>query len=115
MKPVLLLLVALAAGAIIYPRVAERTDTVCAAFEHKVASAAARQVGARQAGARRQAGMLDFLQRAVAGSQGQLAAAYIHDRYPQLPSFVGCAVGYWRVSFDPDLSPLLADVVKGGR
>jgi hypothetical protein len=107
MKLFLLLLVALAAGAIIYPRLAEQTDTVCAAFEHKVAS-----VAAQQAGANRQTGMLGFLQSAAAGSQGQIAAAYIHDRYPQLPPFIGCAVGYWRVSFDPDLAPLLRDIIK---
>lgn len=91
MKLILLLLVALVAGAIIYPRYAEHTDTVCAAFEHKLATVAARQ--ARNQGQTAPQGVLGFLQGAIAGSQGQLAAAYIQQRYPQLPPLVGCAVG----------------------
>ena len=110
MKLILLLLVALIAGAIIYPRYAERTDTVCAAFEHKLGAVAAQQTQARSQGAPQ--GLLGFLQGAVAGSQGQIAAAYIGERYPQLPAFVGCTVGYWRLSVDPDLTPLLRDAIR---
>jgi hypothetical protein len=110
MKLILLLLVALVAGAIIYPRYAEHTDTVCAAFEQKLATVAAGQ--AQHKGQAPSQGVVGFLQGAVAGSQGQLAAAYIHNRYPQLPPFVGCTVGYWRLSFDPDVTPLLRGVIK---
>ncbi len=108
MKLILLLLVALVAGAIIYPRHAEHTDTVCAAFEQRFATLAAQQ--ARQPGPQ---GMLGFVQGAVAGSQGQIAALYIHDRYPQLPAFIGCTVGYWRLNLDPDVIPLLRGLTKG--
>jgi hypothetical protein len=110
MKLILLLLVAVLAGAIIYPRYAEQTDTVCSAFEHKFAAVAALQ--ARRPGQAAPQGLLEFLHDAVAGSQGQLAVAYIHERYPQLPPFIGCAVGYWRLSFDPDIAPVLRGIIK---
>mgnify|MGYP001551869094 CR=1 FL=1 len=110
MKLILLLLVALIAGAIIYPRHAEHTDTVCAAFEHRFATLVARQ--ASQPGNTAPQGMLGFLQGAVTGSQGQIAAAYIHERYPQLPPLVGCTVGYWRLRFDPDVMPVLRGFIK---
>lgn len=110
MKLILLLLVAVVAGAIIYPRYAEHTDTVCAAFEHKLATVAERQAGRQQQPAQQR--LLGFLQGAITGSQGQIAAAYIHDRYPQLPPLVGCTVGYWRLSFDPDVTALWRGTFK---
>ena len=118
MRLILLLLVALVAGAVIYPRTAEHTDTVCAAFEHQLGAVAAQQAALHNRNSPPgipQGGVLGFLQGAVAGSQGQIAAAYIRDRYPQLPPFVGCTVGYWRLNFDPDLTPLLRDVIQKGK
>lgn len=119
MKLTLLLLVALAAGAIIYPRYAEGTHTVCAAFEHKLNAVAQLQLGEQAATLPdavtrdpRAVGVLHFLQGAISASRGQLAAAYIRDRYPNLPPLAGCLAGYWKLTFDPNLTQYLHGVLK---
>lgn len=111
MKLILLLLAALVAGAIIYPRYAEGTDTVCAAFEHKLNALAQTQLrqgaGALPGGLAadpRLGGILSSLQAAVSASRGMLAEAFIREKYPQLPPLAGCVAGYWDITFNPDLS-----------
>lgn len=113
MKLILLLLAALAAGAVIYPRYAEGTDTVCAAFEHKLNSVAQRQLRAPDSalGAIGRnpdyAGLPGLLSQIIAGSKGVLAENYVRESYPNLPPLAGCVAAYWKLSYDPDLTPYL--------
>lgn len=113
MRILLLLLVALLAGSVIYPRYAENADTVCAAFEHKLNSVAQMQlrtpggVIGRIGQNPQYAGLKDMLAGVVASSRGMLAHNYVRQEYPMLPPVAGCAAAYWRLSFDPDLTPYL--------
>lgn len=110
MKLLLLAVAALLAGAIIYPRYAEHTETVCAAFEHRLAATAMAQAGPAPP-----RGLADFLNGALTSSQGRLAAAYIGEQYRDLPPLAGCTIGYWRLRFDPDVLPLLRKVLSSGK
>lgn len=117
----LLLLAALLAGAMIYPRYAEGTDTVCAAFEHKLNAVAQSQLNrpdglvGRIGHDPRYAGLAAMLSRVVAGSQGELAANYVRQEYPMLPPIAGCTAAYWKLTADPDLSPYLSRQFGLGR
>lgn len=45
-------------------------------------------------------------------SSGRIAAAEIKDRYPALPSDIGCAVGYWTLLLDPQVQQAIRQAVQ---
>jgi hypothetical protein len=112
-KLTLLLLAALLAGAVIYPRYAEGTATVCAAFEHKLNMVAQAQLrspaglGGAHASDPKYSGLPALLAQIVASSQGALAQNYVQETYPNLPPLAGCVAAYWKLTADPDLTPYL--------
>lgn len=108
MFKLLMLLGAVAAGAWFYPPQAEGVAGHCAALESKVAGlmhAQARggQPGAGQGGDPATAGLLAMLQGGLKFTGGTLGETYVRDRYPNLPPALGCVVGYWTLTFNPDL------------
>jgi hypothetical protein len=78
MLRLLLVLVALAVGAIVYPRYAEHTDDACAALTKRLQA------------------MLP------AGHYGDLAMSALQAQYPQVPPPIRCAVAWWTTKLDPD-------------
>src|ERR1700712_2215267 len=106
MKFLILLVAVIVAGAFLYPPYAERTDTVCAAFEKRVATLAGQQakdLPSSISSDPRAAAVLGAIHGTASVSSGLLAESYVRDQFPQLPANVGCVAGYWKTKFDPDL------------
>jgi hypothetical protein len=85
MTKLLLLLAALAVGAVVYPRYAEHTDDACGAF------------------AKRLEAMLAAAHAPPPVSYADVANSYLQAQFPQVPAVVRCAVAYWATRFDPDI------------
>lgn len=45
-------------------------------------------------------------------SRGRIAAAEIKQRYPALPSDIGCAVGYWTLLLDPRVQQAVRNAMR---
>jgi hypothetical protein len=105
MMKLLLLLIALAVGAIVYPRYAEHSNDVCGALGKRlgVLMQAARPQSP-QATDPRTAAAVSGLARAATNQN--LANAYMQARYPQVPETVRCAIAYWTTVMDPDVAAI---------
>jgi hypothetical protein len=87
----LLVLFALALGfTYFYPMRHEATATACAALDKRIAALLADQSNMPTAG------MTQHL--------GDIAATYVHDRFPLFPQEAGCVVGYWGTTLKPDVA-----------
>jgi len=103
MTKLLLLLVAVAVGAIVYPRYAERSSDVCGAFGKRLEAlvgSAALPNAAVAAGLARP------------GAADELATAYLQARYPQVPATIRCTIAYWATEVNPDVVARLMPAVR---
>ncbi len=106
----LLLLAVLAGGAWFGPQVMQGAESPCQALELRVASLVRDEAGRlppELAGNPRLRGLLGLARDAAAASSGMVAQTYIRDRFPDLPPEPACAVGWWKLKFDPDLGPYI--------
>ncbi|MBC7636864.1 MAG: hypothetical protein H7251_14815 [Acetobacteraceae bacterium] len=111
MRIILLLIIVVVGGAWFYPQYAEDTSNGCAAFEKKLSGlmqAESKKILPGQRGNDpRVNALFDAMKTVVASSNGLMAEAYIKDKFPQLaqlPPSIGCVAGYWKLTFDPDLT-----------
>jgi hypothetical protein len=82
-------------GLFFYPQVNESASTACAATEKRFAQTA---FDPKDGGA-----MLGALL-ASGVSNGALAGAFVKSHYPNLPAALGCAVVYYEMMADPEMS-----------
>jgi hypothetical protein len=82
MTKLLVVLVALAVGAVVYPRYAEHTDDACGAFAKRL-EALLRDAHLPQV------------------NSADVANSYLQGQYPQVPVVVRCAVAWWATKLDP--------------
>ena len=87
----LLLLIVVAVGAIVYPRYAEHTEDVCAAFAKR----------------------LDAQMPAPPGAYSNAATNYMQTQYPRVPATIRCTIAYWATVVTPDVAETAKRLLPG--
>lgn len=91
----LVLILTVAVSFVGYPPLLEGSDGECSALEHRVADLASSDG----------AGLLTVRPLYGSTSSQPSGVAFVKDRYPLLPSSLGCAVAYWKTVIDPRPMP----------
>lgn len=91
---VVFVITAAAASFLGYPPLLEGSDGECGALDQRVADLASRDSN----------GLLTISPLYGSTSSQPSGAAFVRDRYPLLPTSIGCAVAFWKTVFEP--SPL---------
>ncbi len=99
MKTFFCLAILVLAAVIGYPLLNEETTSPCRALEHRFIGLAT----AQHTGADSPASAVFATAFADALSGGEIAAALIRHRHPDLPPAIGCTVIYWQAIVDPDV------------
>src|SRR6202021_2940889 len=85
-----------------YPPLLEASDGECSALEQRVADLASHDGS----------GLLTVRPLYGSTSSEPGGAAFVKDRYPLMPTALGCTVAYWRTLFDRSLvTPAVAAVL----
>ena len=97
---------------LIYPLISEDTQSSC----HATEKFAIRQIVKHAPKTPQSAGEQLFASGILSAlSTGDIAAAYIKDRYPPVPASVGCWFMWWKILLDPTEIKTLARELNMGK
>ena len=86
----LLVLIAIPAGAWFFPQITDGGDSPCAAMERRIAIFVAQEIAKHPAAGDKLASQL------LAQAQDS-ARAIVHEKFPHLPRNIACAAGWWQM------------------
>ena len=105
-----LLLALLVAGGWFAPQLVEGVDGPCPALNLRtvaVLDAEIARLPPAMAADPRLGRARSLMAEMMGASRGTLAEATIRERFPQIPPGVGCVVGWWKMTVDPDIGEML--------
>ena len=105
-----IVLALLVAGAWFAPQLIERADGPCPALQQRTVAlldAEIARLPPAMAADPRLGRARALMAEMMGASRGTMAEATIRERFPQIPSGVGCVVGWWKMTVDPDIGEML--------